>query len=84
VIFDRANTYYKDTTPELKEERAMLLENWLDMETGFGELGDVSVVQSKLPKKLKKRKLTSREAGSTEYALDTYIFSTCYLWNVKV
>ncbi|KAG7605086.1 HAT (Half-A-TPR) repeat [Arabidopsis thaliana x Arabidopsis arenosa] len=67
VIFDRANTYYKDTTPELKEERATLLEDWLNMETGFGELGDVSVVQSKLPKKLKKRKMTSREDGSTEY-----------------
>ncbi|CAH8278126.1 unnamed protein product [Arabidopsis lyrata] len=67
AIFDRANTYYKDTTPELKEERATLLEDWLNMETGFGELGDVSVVQSKLPKKLKKRKLTSREDGSTEY-----------------
>ncbi|CAD5334086.1 unnamed protein product [Arabidopsis thaliana] len=67
AIFDRANTYYKDTTPELKEERATLLEDWLNMETGFGELGDVSVVQSKLPKKLKKRKMTSREDGSTEY-----------------
>jgi len=66
VIFDRANTYYKDTTPELEEERATLLEDWLNMETGFGELGDVSVVQSKLPKKLKKRKMTSREDGSTE------------------
>ncbi|CAL9220635.1 unnamed protein product [Arabidopsis halleri] len=67
AIFDRANTYYKDSTPELKEERAMLLEDWLNMETGFGMLGDVSVVQSKLPKKLKKRKLSSREDGSTEY-----------------
>lgn len=66
MIFDRANTYYKDTTPELEEERATLLEDWLNMETGFGELGDVSVVQSKLPKKLKKRKMTSREDGSTE------------------
>ncbi|KAL1204866.1 Protein STABILIZED1 [Cardamine amara subsp. amara] len=66
-IFDRANTYYKDTTPELKEERAMLLGDWLNMETGFGKLGDVCVVQSKLPKKLKKRKLSSREDGSTEY-----------------
>ncbi|XP_010465138.1 PREDICTED: crooked neck-like protein 1 [Camelina sativa] len=67
AIFDRANTYYKDSTPELKEERATLLEDWLNMETEFGKLGDVSVVQSKLPKKLKKRKPTSGEAGSTEY-----------------
>ncbi|XP_022573902.2 crooked neck-like protein 1 [Brassica napus] len=35
--------------------------------TNFGNLGDVSVVQSKLPKKLKKRKPITREDGSTEY-----------------
>ncbi|CAA0382256.1 unnamed protein product [Arabidopsis thaliana] len=74
-IFDRANTYYKDSTPELKEERAMLLEDWLNMETGFGKLGDVRVVQSKLPKKVKKRKLSSREDGCTEYEEYTdYLF----------
>ncbi|CAA7028357.1 unnamed protein product [Microthlaspi erraticum] len=67
AIFDRANTYYKDSTPELKDERTTLLEDWLNMETSFGELGDVSDVQSKLPKKLKKRKPISREDGSTEY-----------------
>lgn len=83
-IFDRANTYNKDSTPELKEERAMLLEDWLNMETGFGKLGDVRVVQSKLPKKVKKRKLSSREDGCTEYALHTYNFLICYLWNVRI
>ncbi|XP_010436127.1 PREDICTED: crooked neck-like protein 1 isoform X2 [Camelina sativa] len=67
AIFDRANTYYKDSAPELKEERATLLEDWLNMETRFGNLGDVSIVRSKLPKKLKKRKQISREDGSTEY-----------------
>ncbi|KAH0929475.1 hypothetical protein HID58_015202, partial [Brassica napus] len=66
-IFERANSYYKDSAPELKEERATLLEDWLNMETNFGNLGDVSVVQSKLPKKLKKRKPITREDGSTEY-----------------
>ncbi|KAF3521778.1 hypothetical protein F2Q69_00048774 [Brassica cretica] len=67
AIFERANSYYKDSAPELKEERATLLEDWLNMETNFGNLGDVSVVQSKLPKKLKKRKPITREDGSTEY-----------------
>ncbi|VVB09549.1 unnamed protein product [Arabis nemorensis] len=66
-IFDRANTCYKDSTPELKEERATLLEDWLKMETSFGKLGDVSVFNSKLPKKLKKIKPITREDGSTEY-----------------
>ncbi|ESQ55221.1 hypothetical protein EUTSA_v10024572mg [Eutrema salsugineum] len=75
AIFDRANTYYKDSTPELKEERATLLEEWLNMETGFGKLGDVSIVQSKLLKKLKKRKPISREDGSTEYEeYNDYLF----------
>ena len=51
------------------------------METNFGNLGDVSVVQSKLPKKLKKRKPITREDGSTEYVLHTYIISQfLYLW----
>ena len=67
AIFERANAYYKDSAH--KEERATLLEDWANMEAGFGSFGDVSVVQSLLPKKLKKRKAISREDGSTEYAL---------------
>ncbi|QCE14789.1 hypothetical protein DEO72_LG11g1795 [Vigna unguiculata] len=35
------------------------------METTFGELGDVTLVQSKLPKKLKKRTHVATEDGST-------------------
>ncbi|WZZ75762.1 hypothetical protein YC2023_087132 [Brassica napus] len=58
-----------------KEERATLLEDWANMEAGFGSFGDVSVVQSLLPKKLKKRKAISREDGSTEYQEYTdYLF----------
>ncbi|XP_010480505.1 PREDICTED: crooked neck-like protein 1 [Camelina sativa] len=63
AVFDRATTYYKDCTPDLKEERASLLEDWLSMETSFGKLGDVDLVQTKL----KKRKAFTREDGSTEY-----------------
>lgn len=62
-ILERAITYYRTTAPELKEERAMLLEEWLNMETSFGELGDVSIVQSKMPKKLKKRRPLSSDDG---------------------
>ncbi|KAG7598612.1 Tetratricopeptide-like helical domain superfamily [Arabidopsis suecica] len=64
AIFNRANTYYKESKPELKEERAKLLEDWLNMEASFGIPGDVSAVQSKLPKKLKKRKPITREDGN--------------------
>lgn len=57
--------YYRMSAPELKEERAMLLEEWLNIETNFGDLGDVSLVQSKLPKKLKKRRQIVSEDGLT-------------------
>ncbi|PON82489.1 hypothetical protein TorRG33x02_217340 [Trema orientale] len=69
-VLETALNYFRTSSPELKEERAMLLEEWLKMEAGFGELGDVSIVQSKLPKKLKKRKQIMTEdgpAGYTEY-----------------
>jgi crooked neck len=45
----------------------MLLEKWLNLEASSGELGDVSLVQSKLPKKLKKRRHVSTEDGSSRY-----------------
>ncbi|WCJ36635.1 Pre-mRNA-splicing factor CLF1 [Euphorbia peplus] len=74
-VFDEAVNYFRTSAPELKEERAMLLEEWLNTEVSFGELGDVSLVQSKLPKKLKKRRPISSEdglAGLEEYI--DYIF----------
>ncbi|XP_057741481.1 uncharacterized protein LOC130960156 [Arachis stenosperma] len=47
-----------------EEEREMLLEKWLNMEAASGEVGDVNLVQSKLPKKLKKRRQVTSEDGS--------------------
>ncbi|KAK7366694.1 hypothetical protein VNO80_08691 [Phaseolus coccineus] len=64
-VFEKALNYFRSSAPDLKEERAMLLEKWLNMEAKFGELGDVSLVQSKLPKKLKKRRHVTTEDGST-------------------
>ncbi|KAH7515804.1 hypothetical protein FEM48_Zijuj10G0065200 [Ziziphus jujuba var. spinosa] len=55
-LFEKAINYYTSAAPDLKEERAMLLEEWLNMEVSFGDLGDASLVQTKLPKKLKKRR----------------------------
>ena len=37
------------------------------MESSFGELGDISLVQAKLPKKLKKRRQMVYEDGPTGY-----------------
>ena len=57
----------RTSAPELKEETAMLLEEWLNMESSFGELGDVSLVQAKLPKKLKNRRQMVSEDGPAGY-----------------
>ncbi|KAF2313427.1 hypothetical protein GH714_010952 [Hevea brasiliensis] len=74
-VFEKAINYFRTSAPELKEERAMLLEEWLNMESSFGELGDVGLVQPKLPKKLKKRRPIASEDGlaGTEEFMD-YIF----------
>lgn len=67
-VFEKAINYYRTSAPELKEERVMVLEEWLKMESSFGELGDVSLVQAKLPKKLKKRRqITSDDGLSAGY-----------------
>lgn len=83
AVFDRANTYYKESKPELKEERANLLEDWLNMEASFG---DVSAVQSKLPKKLKKRMPITREDGETEYEeyIDYFFPEESQTMNLKI
>ncbi|KAF5471064.1 hypothetical protein F2P56_011536, partial [Juglans regia] len=66
-VFEKAINYLRTSAPELKEERAMLLEEWLTMESSFGELGDVGLVQAKLPKKLKKRRPIVAEDGPAGY-----------------
>ncbi|KAL5993549.1 Crooked neck-like protein 1 [Asimina triloba] len=63
-VFERAFDYFRTTAPELKEERAMLLEEWLNMESEFGYVGDVSIVQKKLPRKVKRKRAIASEDGS--------------------
>ena len=41
----------------------MLLEEWLNLESSYGELGNVDLVRVKLPKKLKKRRQIETEDG---------------------
>ncbi|KAG6520037.1 crooked neck-like protein 1 [Zingiber officinale] len=72
VVFERAFDYFRTGAPELKEERAMLLEEWLNLESSFGNLGDISVVQSKLPRKVKRKRPISSEDG-TPAAFEEYI-----------
>jgi crooked neck len=70
-VFEEALNYLRSLAPDLKEERAMLLEKWLGLEASFGELGDVNLVRSKLPKRLKKRRQVSTEDGS--YGIEEFI-----------
>ncbi|KAJ6695337.1 hypothetical protein OIU74_014466 [Salix koriyanagi] len=85
-VFEKALNYFRMSAPELKEERAMLLDEWLDMERSFGQLGDVSLVEPKLPKKLKKRKQIESEdglAGYEEYI--DYVFpEEAHAHNLKI
>ncbi|XP_071919048.1 uncharacterized protein [Coffea arabica] len=60
-VFERALSYFRTSAPELKEERAMLLEEWLNLESSYGELGNVDLVRVKLPKKLKSSGVTIEE-----------------------
>ncbi|XP_031480427.1 uncharacterized protein LOC116250716 [Nymphaea colorata] len=75
-VFERAFDYFRTSAPEQKEERAMLLEEWLNMESKFGSIGDVSLVQKKLPRKVKRKRAIVTEdstpAGYEEYY--DYIF----------
>ncbi|MCL7030478.1 hypothetical protein MKW94_017870 [Papaver nudicaule] len=66
-VFERALHYYRENAPEQKEERAMLLEEWLNVERKFGRIGDTSLVEKKLARKIKKRKEISSEEGPTAY-----------------
>ncbi|KAK4759983.1 hypothetical protein SAY87_023114 [Trapa incisa] len=66
-VFERAVSYFRTSAPDLKEERAMLLEEWLNLESSFRELGDVSIVQSKMPKKLKRKRQIMTDDGPAGY-----------------
>ncbi|CAN6442991.1 unnamed protein product [Victoria cruziana] len=75
-VFERAFDYFRTSAPEQKEERAMLLEEWLNAESKCGSIGDVSLVQKKLPRKVKRKRAIVAEdstpAGYEEYY--DYIF----------
>ncbi|XP_073000059.1 uncharacterized protein [Typha latifolia] len=71
-VFAKAFEYYRTSAPELKEERAMLLEEWLNMESNFGSPDGVSEVQKKLPRKVKRKRAISTEDG-TPAGFEEYI-----------
>jgi len=60
-LMDQAQDYFRDSQPDCKEERKMLLETWLELEVGADPsqadaASRVEQVRSKLPIKVKKRK----------------------------
>ena len=70
-IYDKAYTNFKETEPDLKEERVMILENWLEMEVKTSPKStETQHVRGKLPKRVKKRREISD--GWEEYY--DYIF----------
>uniref|UniRef100_A0A8R7QDT5 Pre-mRNA-splicing factor Syf1/CRNKL1-like C-terminal HAT-repeats domain-containing protein n=2 Tax=Triticum urartu TaxID=4572 RepID=A0A8R7QDT5_TRIUA len=72
AVFERAFDYFRTNAAELKEERVMLLEEWLKTELGFGDLGDVALVQKKAPRKVKRKRPLPTDDGSN-IAYEEYV-----------
>eukprot|EP01006_Ploeotia_vitrea_P032253 TRINITY_DN64517_c0_g1_i1.p2 TRINITY_DN64517_c0_g1~~TRINITY_DN64517_c0_g1_i1.p2 ORF type:complete len:823 (-),score=490.96 TRINITY_DN64517_c0_g1_i1:636-3104(-) len=53
----------EETVTRIKEERAMLLESWRDFEANFGTQATLRDVTSKLPKRVKKKRLVHSADG---------------------
>ena len=78
-VFLEAYEHFKTKEVDLKEERLLVLENWLKLEQGpLGNADELERVQAKLPKRVKKRRKTqvvseetgkevNEEAGWEEY-----------------
>ncbi|KAL3695282.1 hypothetical protein R1sor_009358 [Riccia sorocarpa] len=70
-VFERAFENIRSSTPELKEEGAMLLEEWQETERNIGDLANVAFVQEKMPRRVtRKRPVISNDgtpAGFEEY-----------------
>ena len=74
-VYTRALRSLKETQPDAKEERVMLLEAWRSFEAASTS-GDVSAVEKKLPKRVKRKRAIFADdgapAGQEEYY--DYIF----------
>lgn len=56
-VYREAYGHFKEKEPDLKEERLMILENWLTFEQGsMGDAKCLEEVKAKIPKKVKKRR----------------------------
>ena len=75
-VYERALRCLKETALDAKEERVMLLEAWRSFEGSRSDGGDVSLVESKMPKRVKRKRAIFADdgapAGQEEYY--DYIF----------
>jgi len=70
AIFDRAYVQLKEEA--LKEERVLLLDAWRVFEKTKGDAGSISVVEAKMPRRIKRKRMqkdkeTGAELGWEEY-----------------
>lgn len=75
TIFSEANQHFR-SKPELKEERAFLIDNWLQCERKIGDREHTSRVEKMAPRKVKKqRKLETvdEERNVVDYKWEEYI-----------
>jgi crooked neck len=62
-IFTRADSCLKEEG--LKEERVQLLNTWRDVELSLGDSGNVSSVDSKMPRRVKKKRVNMGDGMNT-------------------
>ena len=74
-VYERALLSLKETQPDAKEERVMLLEAWRAFEAGAAD-GDAARVEKKMPRRVKRKRAIFADdgapAGQEEYY--DYIF----------
>ena len=63
VINKRADSALQAS--ESKEERVLLLDSWLAMEEGLGDVGNPGDVRAKQPKQIKKKRPITNDEGQT-------------------
>ena len=56
----------------MKEERVLLLEAWRDAEAKAGASGKVDLVEAKLPRKVKMRRMAPAENENSEVVWEEY------------
>jgi hypothetical protein len=59
---------------ELKEERLLVLESWLEFEKGTNDLDRIKALQEMMPKKLKKQRLIDPNDVNYYYFIYYFIY----------